>query len=115
MNRSSMVILGGFLVLVLFLGAVLISPLKEAFCGSTGLDYEAGCDTLPVPKNIQTISRSPPFYDLNAVRPSLCSYKNYQFPPPLDYPAFPQSSDPDPVFQYWDDAMLSHPQTPYVI
>lgn len=81
---------------------------KEGFCGTTGLHYGEG-EKLP-----QITNDEPPFYDLNAARQPKCSYKNFTFPPPMDYgpPSCPYI---EPRYHYWDTAMLSHPQTPYLV
>jgi hypothetical protein len=83
---------------------------KETFCAVTGYTYDHPGD-LP---DIADISRAPPFYDLNAVRPPSCSYKNYMFPPPMGYG--PIDCPQTPIrYRYWDQALLSHPQTPYLV
>jgi hypothetical protein len=83
---------------------------RENFCAVTGFTYDDPGD-LP---DISDTSRASPFYDLNAVRPPSCSYKNYMFPPPMGYGLIdcPKTSL---RYRYWDEAMLSHPQTPYIV
>lgn len=84
---------------------------KESYCGWTGLTYAEG----PLPDPIQEESKSPPFYDQNAARKPLCSYKNYMFPPPMRYGSFPTCPTLEKQYQYWNTAMLSTPQTPYLV
>lgn len=89
---------------------------KEGFNPVIGATYADGCDKMPVPNNIRAESRSPPFYNLAAVRkPELCSYRNYIFPPPMDYPPVETCPFFDNRFQYWNTGVLSHPQTSYLV
>lgn len=88
----------------------------EKFSAVTGVSYADGCEKLPVPENIRTSSKSPPFYDLGAVRPSVCAYRNYTFPPPMGYTPIQEPSPKYDIYQYWfKDAVLSHPQTAYLV
>lgn len=103
-----------FLLIALILVVYSLHPKRyEPFCAVTGYTYDDPC---PIPDitNIADISRSPPFYDLNAVRPPSCSYKNFTYPPPMDYDPI-VCPKPEIRYHYWDTAMLSHPQTPYVV
>lgn len=88
----------------------------ERYSPVTGFSYSDGCDKMPVPQNIKTSSRSPPFYNLQTVRrPEVCAYRNYTFPPPLNYSRTPPH-EPSAIYQYWlTEAVLSHPQTAYLI
>jgi hypothetical protein len=110
--------------LVLFLlivGLILLSFLIrlakcEGYSPVTGFSYADGCDKMPVPQNIKTSSKSPPFYNLNAVRPPFCAYRNYTFPPPLGYTPIQEAPASFDRYQYWfNDAVLSHPQTSYLV
>lgn len=106
-------------VLLLFVGFVCMyqqTPIRDNFSMVSGYRYQDGCDKLPVPENIREVSRSGPFYDLNAIRPPLCSYKNYIFPPPLEYPPLEQDcSDFNKRYRYWNTGVLSHPWTTYLV
>lgn len=88
----------------------------EGYSPVTGFSYMDGCDKMPVPENIKTSSRYPPFYDLQTIRrPEVCAYRNYTFPPPLHYSRTPPQ-DPSTTYQYWlTEAVLSHPQTAYLV
>lgn len=90
---------------------------SESFSPVTGYSYQDGCAAIPVPENIRHASRSGPFYDLNAVRPAMCAYRNFTFPPPLGYkPVLESPPELYDVYQYWwNDAVLSHPQTAYLV
>lgn len=100
-----------FCILVALLLLVWIQK-KEPFCASTGLSY----DESPLPEPIKESSKSPPFYDLNARREPLCSYKNYMFPPPMNYGEFEYNPpEMEKQYLYWNTAVLSKPQTPYLV
>lgn len=90
---------------------------KEKYSPVTGFSYTDGCNSMPVPANIKASSRSPPFYNLNSVRKPLCSYRNFTFPPPMNYT--PIQETPAIVankYLYWfNSAVLSHPQTAYLV
>jgi len=108
---------------LLFLALLLISVAVcfrfyscEKYSPVTGFSYADGCDKMPVPENIRTSSRSPPFYNLNAVRPPLCAYRNFTFPPPMGYTPIQDAPANFDIYQYWfKDAVLSHPQTAYLV
>jgi len=108
---------------LLFLALLLISVAVcfrfyscEKYSPVTGFSYADGCDKMPVPENIRTSSRSPPFYNLNAVRPPLCAYRNFTFPPPMGYTPIQDAPANFYIYQYWfKDAVLSHPQTAYLV
>lgn len=88
----------------------------EKFSAVTGFSYADGCNKLPVPENIKVNSKSPPFYNLNAVRTPLCSYRNFTFPPPLGYTPIEEPLPSSDQYQYWfREAVLSHPQTAYLV
>lgn len=89
----------------------------EGYSPVTGFSYSDGCDKLPVPENIRVSSRSPPFYDLTSVRrPDVCAYRNFTFPPPMGYTPIQEDDPKFDVYQYWfKDAVLSHPQTAYLV
>lgn len=89
----------------------------EKYSPVTGFSYADGIDKMPVPGNIRTSSRSPPFYDLQTVRqPPLCAYRNYTFPPPMNYTPIQEAPSQFDIYQYWwKDAVLSHPQTAYLV
>lgn len=104
-------------VMVLFLTIIICYYSScERFSATTGVSYADGCAKLPVPQNIMSSSKSPPFYDLGAIRPALCSYRNYTFPPPLGYTPIEEPPSQYDIYQYWfKDAVLSHPQTAYLV
>lgn len=115
-------------VIVVFVAVVLIGLLvwlkKNSSCGCsrhegfdpvTGFKYEDGCDKMPVPNNIIQSCKSPPFYDLNARKPELDYYRNFTFPPPMDYPPIETCPYYDNRYQYWYTGVLSHPQTSYLV
>lgn len=88
----------------------------EKYSPVTGFSYKDGCDKMPVPENIKTSSKQPPFYNLNAVRTPLCAYRNFTFPPPMGYSPIQEPPDSFDIYQYWfKDAVLSHPQTAYLV
>lgn len=88
----------------------------EGYSPVTGFSYADGCEKMPVPQNIKTSSKSPPFYNLNAVRHPLCAYRNYTFPPPLGYTTIQEAPASFDRYQYWfKEAVLSHPQTSYLV
>lgn len=96
---------------------VAVKKKKEGYSPVTGFSYKDGCDMLPTPGNIRASSRSPPFYDLSAVRrPEVCAYRNFTFPPPMGYTPIQEADPKFDVHQYWfKDAVLSHPQTAYLV
>lgn len=103
-------------LLVLVVSCVRYASCREYYSPVTGFSYKDGCDKMPVPENIQAINRSPPFYSLGAVRPPLCAYRNFTFPPPMGYSPIQESPDSYDIYQYWfKDAVLSHPQTAYLV
>lgn len=103
-------------VVMLFLSVVSHYKSCERFSAATGFVYADGCDRMPVPDNIRKSSKSPPFYSLDKPRPELCSYRNYTFPPPLGYPPIQEPPAQYDIYQYWfKDAVLSHPQTAYLV
>lgn len=103
-------------VIVLVVACVRFASCKETYSPVTGYSYRDGCDKMPVPENIQASSRSPPFYNLQAVRPPLCAYRNFTFPPPMGYSAIQEPPAQFDIYQYWfKDAVLSHPQTAYLV
>jgi len=94
---------------------------EENFCVTTGYTYDQGGANIP---DLSKISREPPFYDLTAVRPPECSYRNYTYPVPMGFsplqPASPCGKEEGKKlasrYLYWySDAMLSHPQTPFLV
>jgi hypothetical protein len=110
-------LMAAFVVFVLLMVLGAYASKCESYSPVTGFSYQDGCHRLPVPENIKVSSRSPPFYDLMAVRrPEVCAYRNFTFPPPMKYPPI---QEPDPkfdIYQYWfKDAVLSHPQTAYLV
>lgn len=103
-------------IMIIILSVMVRYSSCERFSPVTGFSYADGCDKMPVPNNIKTTSKSPPFYDLNAVRPEMCSYRNYTFPPPLGYKPIQEPPPQFDIYQYWfKDAVLSHPQTSYLV
>jgi len=117
MEHKKKMMYGGVIGLVVFIILIGILIKKryvkspESYCGTTGFRY-GEIPELPTP--IKTESKSPPFYAIDAPRKPLCAYMNYTMPPPLDVPP-PICPDINPRYQYWNSAMLSHPQTPYLI
>lgn len=109
------------LLFLLVLGFLLIAGIRVSSCEKyspvTGFSYADGCDSMPVPANIKESSRSPPFYDLNSVRKPLCSYRNFTFPPPMNYPSIQEtpSTDANKYLYWFHSAVLSHPQTAYLV
>lgn len=104
------------IVFILIFIAFIRCPCGEPYNPVTGFSYKDGCDKMPVPENIRMSSKSPPFYNLNAVRPEFCAYRNFTFPPPMDYPPIQEPSPKFDIYQYWfNDAVLSHPQTTYLV
>lgn len=89
----------------------------EKYSPVTGFSYKDGCDLMPTPGNIRASSKSPPFYDLSAVRqPPVCAYRNFTFPPPMGYTPIEEADPEFDVYRYWfNDAVLSHPQTAYLV
>lgn len=88
----------------------------EKYSPITGFSYADGCEKMPVPENIRASSRSPPFYNLNAVRTPFCSYRNFTFPPPMGYSPITETPPELDGYQYWfKEAVLSHPQTAYLV
>ena len=94
---------------------------EENFCVTTGYTYEQGGANIP---DLSKISREPPFYDLTAARPAECSYRNYTYPVPMGFsplqPSSPCGKEEGKKlasrYLYWySDAMLSHPQTPFLV
>lgn len=92
--------------------AVVASRRNESYCGTTPYLYG---DIDELPDDIAVSSKSPPFYDLNGVREPLCAYRNYTMPMPIDYPPVRECPDIPMRYQYWKEATLSHPWTPYII
>lgn len=109
------------ILFLLILGLILLSFLIrivkcEGYSPVTGFSYADGCEKMPVPQNIKTSSKSPPFYNLNAVRSPFCAYRNYTFPPPLGYTPIQEAPASFDRYQYWfKEAVLSHPQTSYLV
>lgn len=100
--------------LCVIIAIVLFSLLfkKEGFCGNTGLTYDQG----PLPNPIREEAKEPPFYETGVARKSLCSYRNYTFPPPMNYGSFENNSpELEKQYLYWNTAVLSHPQTCYLV
>ncbi len=100
--------------LCVFIAIVLLSLLfqKEGYCGNTGMTYDQG----PLPDPIREESKEPPFYEAGSPRKPLCSYKNYTFPPPMDYGPFEYNCpELEKRYLYWNTAVLSHPQTCYLV
>lgn len=88
---------------------------KEGFCGTTGITYDDCRQKLP---DDTPLNRQPPFYDLNAVHAPACAYRNYTFPPPLDYSDRKNCLDNDLAkrYMYWyTQPMLSSAETSYTI
>ena len=94
---------------------------EEGFCATTSITYREGGSKIP---DLSKISRQPPFYDLNATRPPQCSYRNYTYPVPIDYPSMmpisscgrEENKKLAARYLYWySDAMLSHPSTSYLV
>lgn len=102
-------------LLIISLGLIKCSSC-EKYSPVTGFSYKDGCNKMPVPDNIRVSSRSPPFYQLDAVRKPLCAYRNYTFPPPMNYSPIIEPPAKFDIYQYWfKDAVLSHPQTSYLV
>lgn len=102
--------------LIIVIIVVMRCSCTEGYNPVTGFSYDDGCDKMPVPENIRISSKSPPFYNLNATRPEFCAYRNFTFPPPMDYPPIQEPSAEFDIYQYWfNDAVLSHPQTAYLV
>lgn len=103
-------------LLILVVACVRYASCKEPYSPVTGFSYTDGCDKMPVPENIRQTSRSPPFYSLDAVRPPVCAYRNFTFPPPMEYPPIQEPPASYDIYQYWfKNAVLSHPQTAYLV
>lgn len=103
-------------LLLLIVACARYSSCHEKYSPVTGFSYKDGCDKMPVPENIRASSKSPPFYNLNAVRPQLCAYRNFTFPPPMGYSPIQEPPAQYDIYQYWfKDAVLSHPQTAYLV
>lgn len=90
-------------------------PIRDNFSMVSGYKYDDGCFSMPVPENIRKINRSPPFYDINGRRSELCSYKNFTFPPPMNYPPLDECTDFNRRYRYWNTGVLSHPQTSFLV
>lgn len=105
------------LILVLLMIAMVWYSPCEKYSPVTGFSYTDGCDSIPVPDNIKKSSKSPPFYDLNSVRKPLCAYRNFTFPPPMNYTPIQEtpSSDANRYLYWFHNAVLSHPQTAYLV
>lgn len=90
---------------------------REEYSPVTGFSYSDGHAKMPVPENIRVSSRSPPFYDLSVPRRlSVCAYRNFTFPPPMNYTPIEEADPKFDVYQYWfKDAVLSQPQTAYLV
>ena len=85
---------------------------KEGYCVTTGIAYDQG----PLPDPIEEEAKTPPFYELGVARKPLCSYRNYTFPPPMDYGPFEYNPpELEKRYLYWNTAVLSHPQTPWLV
>jgi hypothetical protein len=115
--KKTMITVLLFLAVLLMIVAVCLQcPSCEKYSPVTGFSYADGCDKMPVPENIRTSSKSPPFYNLNAVRSPLCAYRNFTFPPPMGYTPIKEAPADFDIYQYWfKDAVLSHPQTAYLV
>lgn len=112
MNPFFLLVIVGVILLSIYLRIVSC----EKYSPVTGFSYADGCNKLPVPENIKVSSKSPPFYNLNAVRKPLCAYRNFTFPPPLGYTPIQEAPASFDKYQYWfKDAVLSHPQTSYLV
>ena len=111
-----MIIYWIYVIVLLLLIAALFIPKsqQEGFCGTTGMTYS---DIQKVP-DTTSLNRDPPFYDLNAVRPPACAYRNYMFPPPMDYSDTEDCLEGNLAkrYMYWyTNPMLSTSQTPYTV
>lgn len=116
MNSSLLLVITGVVLLLIVSSYFRRCVPCEKFSAVTGFSYADGCNKMPVPENIKASSRSPPFYNLNAVRNPLCSYRNFTFPPPLGYTPIIEPDASFDKYQYWfKDAVLSHPQTAYLV
>ena len=112
----AILVLISFMMMILKHNSCERNKRMENFNPIIGATYADGCDKMPVPENIREESRSPPFYNLSTVRKGdFCSYKNYIYPPPMDYPPVESCPFFDNRFQYWNTAVLSHPQTSYLV
>jgi len=104
-----------WIALFLLILLVVARPKKqEAFCGTTGVTYS---DIKRIPDTTY-LNKEPPFYDLNAVRTPVCAYRNYTYPPPMDYSPLEDCLEGDFAkrYMYWyTNPMLSAAETSYIV